>query len=96
MEAFSTETIAILGTVLTGGIFLSRQKSALAKELRGDILGLRTDRRGLGGSIAELRADMHGMESRLTDRIGAVESRLSHTDGLLEGLREAITGRNAA
>ena len=57
-----------------------------------------------------LRQDMTRMESRLDERIGALESRfdamekqfgdlrerMAHLEGLLEGLREAITGRAAA
>ena len=43
------------------------------------------------------------LESRLDGKIGALESqigelreRMAHLEGLLEGLREAITGRRAA
>ena len=54
-----------------------------------------------------LRQDMARMESRLDERISGLESRfdamekqfgelrerMAHLEGLLEGLREAITGR---
>ena len=47
-----------------------------------------------------LRQDMARMEARLDERIGRLESqfgelreRMAHLEGLLEGLREAITGR---
>ena len=57
-----------------------------------------------------LRQDMARMESRLDERINGLESRfdamekqfgelrerMAHLEGLLEGLREAITGRAAA
>ena len=57
-----------------------------------------------------VRQDMARLESRLDGRIGALESRLdgmntqlgelrermAHLEGLLEGLREAITGRARA
>ena len=50
-----------------------------------------------------LRQDMARMESRLDERIGRLEAqfgelreRMAHLEGLLEGLREAITGRAAA
>ena len=57
-----------------------------------------------------LRQDMVRMESRLDERISGLESRfdamekqfgelrerMAHLEGLLEGLREAITGRNVA
>ena len=50
-----------------------------------------------------LRQDMAQMESRLDKRISGLESqigelreRMAHLEGLLEGLRESITGRAAA
>ena len=57
-----------------------------------------------------LRQDMTRLESRLDERINGLESRfdamekqfgdlrerMAHLEGLLEGLREAITGRAAA
>ena len=61
----------------------------------------------LGGLILvqsrALRRDMAQMESRLESRIERMESqigqlreRMAHLEGLLEGLREAITRRNVA
>ncbi len=50
-----------------------------------------------------LRQDMARMESRLETRIndlrsevGELRERMAHLEGLLEGLREAITGRARA
>ncbi len=50
-----------------------------------------------------VRQDMARLESRLDEKIGGLESqiselreRMTHLEGLLEGLREAITGRAAA
>ena len=64
----------------------------------------------LKGTEARLREEMVKLESRLNGRISALESRfdamehqmgelrerMAHLEGLLEGLREAITGRAAA
>ena len=61
----------------------------------------------LGGLILTgnrgLRQDMAQLETRLDERIGRLESqigelreRMAHLEGLLEGLREAITGRATA
>ena len=61
-------------------------------------------------SIRGLRQDMARLESRLDERINGLESRfdamekqfgelrerMAHLEGLLEGLREAITGRVSA
>ena len=57
----------------------------------------------LKGTETRLREDMAKLEFRLGGKIGALESqigelreRMAHLEGLLEGLREAITGRAAA
>ena len=57
----------------------------------------------LKGTETRLREDMAKLESRLDRKIGALESqigelreRMAHLERLLEGLREAITGRAAA
>ena len=85
----SGEILAILGV----GV-------ALAGVILTSIRGLRQD----------IRQDMARLESRLDERINGLESRfdamehqfgelrerMAHLEGLLEGLREAITGRAAA
>ena len=55
------------------------------------------------GLFAWQRHDMARMETRLGDRLNAVEhaqtelrERLARLEGLLEGLREAVTGRTVA
>ena len=73
---------------------------ALAGVILTSIRGLRQD----------IRQDMARLESRLDERINGLESRfdaiekqfgelrerMAHLEGLLEGLRESITGRAAA
>ena len=51
------------------------------------------------GLFAWLRADISSVRkdvSGLRDEIGKLRERMAHLEGLLEGLREAITGRQAA
>ena len=55
------------------------------------------------GLRQDVRQDIARLESRLDERIRGLESqfgelreRMAHLEGLLEGLREAITGRAAA
>ena len=55
------------------------------------------------GLRQDVRQDIARLESRLDERISGLESqfgelreRMAHLEGLLEGLREAITGRAAA
>ena len=62
------------------------------------------------GLRLDIRQDMARLESRMDERINGLESRfdamekqfgelrerMAHLEGLLEGLREAVTGRTAA
>ena len=51
-----------------------------------------TQSRGLRGEIAGLRGEI----AEIRGEIGKLRERMAHLEGLLEGLREAITGRAAA
>lgn len=53
--------------------------------------------------INGLREDMKSMETRLSDRLTALEhgqtelrERMAHLEGLLQGLRESVTGQSVA
>ena len=62
--------------------------------------GLRADYRELGrrmdaqGEDLRRRIDAQGRE--LGEQIGQLRERMAHLEGLLEGLREAITGKRVA
>ena len=60
----------------------------LRQETRTEIRTLRTEVRA---DITDVRGDIRALEVRLA----AVERRQAKTEGLLEGLRDAITGRDA-
>ena len=51
-----------------------------------------TSFRSLRSEIAELRAEISGIRAE----IAALRERMAHLEGLLEGLREAISGRVGA
>ena len=57
----------------------------LRQETRGEMQALRTEVRS---DITEVRGDIRALEVRLA----GVERRQARTEGLLEGLRDAITG----
>ena len=71
--------------ILTGLHGIRREIGDLRREM-GD---LREEMGGLRGGLSELRRDME-------TRLSAVERQQAKLEGLLEGLREAITGHNAA
>ena len=62
---------------------------AVGVALAGVIL---TSNRGLRQDIRRLDERITGLEAR----IGELRERMAHLEGLLEGLRESITGRAAA
>ena len=81
----SGEMIAIVavGVALAGLILTSVR--GLRQDMQAQIGGLRGEIAGLRGEIAEIRAE-----------VAQLRERMAHLEGLLEGLREAISGRAAA
>ena len=77
--------VTLGGVILTGLHGIRREMGDLRREmgdLRGEIGGIR-------GGLSEFRRDME-------TRLSAVERQQAKLEGLLEGLREAITGHRAA
>ena len=100
----SIELISVLVAVVAIG-------AALAGVILTSIRGLRQDmREDIGKLESRLDERISGLESRLDERISGLEKRfdamehqfgelrerMAHLEGLLEGLREAITGRVAS
>ena len=78
----SWEIIAILGVgVALAGLMLTSSRG-LRQDMRNDLAQLE----------ARLREDM----KQLSERVSRVEHSQAKLEGLLEGLREAITGRAEA
>ena len=81
------ELSSIIGSIAAVGIALgsivigsnANLRTELRTELRAEIHDFRT----------EMRADVRSLENRLS----AVEQRQARTEGLLEGLRDAIAAR---
>ena len=78
----SVELISVLIAVLAIG-------AALAGLIVTSNRGLRKDMRE---DIGQLRGDIKDLRSE----VGELRERMAHLEGLLEGLREAITVRSAA
>ena len=76
-----------VGVTLAGLILTSSR--GLRQDIRQDMAQLETRVRE---DISQLRGDMN----RLAERVGRMEHSQAKLEGLLEGLREAITGRAAA
>ena len=89
----SVELISVLVTVAAVGATLGGLVLTGNRGLRQDIARLesRLDEK-INGLESRLRDDM----KQLGDRVGRLEHGQAKLEGLLEGLREAITGRIAA
>ena len=77
------ELLSIIGSIAAVGI-------ALAAVVIGSNANLRTD---MHGHLTEIRTDIRAVEVRLSaveNRLSAVEQRQARTEGLVEGLRDAI------
>ena len=93
----SVELISVLVVVLAMGVTLGGLILTGNRGLRQDI------RQDMARMESQLREDRGKLESRLRDdikqlgdRVGRLEHSQARLEGLLEGLREAITGRIAA
>ena len=73
-------------TVIGTGVVILIAIAASNRQLRSEMSALRS----------ELRGEMNGLHDRMNGiqvEIGRLRERMAKLEGLLEGLREAITGR---
>lgn len=76
-------------TIIGTGIVILIAIATSNYRLRSEIRDVRGEIRDIRGEIKELRERMARLETELRERMAKVE-------GLLEGLREAISGRHVA
>ena len=80
------EFLSIIGSIATVGI-------ALGAVVIGSNANLRTEMHDLRTEVHGLRTEVHSDIRAVEKRLSAVEQRQARTEGLLEGLRDAITAR---
>ena len=93
----SVELISVLVAVLAigatlGGLILTSNRG-LRQDIRQDMARLESR---LDERIDRLEARLRDDIKQLGDRVARMEHSQAKLEGLLEGLREAITGRTAA
>ena len=76
-------------TIIGTGIVILIVIATSNYRLRNEIRDVRGEIRDIRGEVKELRERMTRLETELRERMAKVE-------GLLEGLREAISGRHVA
>ena len=85
----TTELLSVLVTVIAVGVALGGVILTGLHGVRREMGDLRREMGDLRGELSELRRDME-------TRLSAVERQQAKLEGLLEGLREAITRHEAA
>ena len=84
------ELLTIIGTIAAVGIAFGAvvigSNANLRTEMRAEMHTLRTEVRA---DLTDMRRDIRSLEARLS----AVEQRQARTEGLLEGLRDAIAAQ---
>ena len=91
--ALVTVGVALAGLILTSNRGLRQDMAQLRQEMRQDVAQLEAR---LQEDIARLRQEMREDMKQLAERVARLEHGQARLEGLLEGLREAITGRAAA
>ena len=88
------ELLSIIGSIAAVGIALGAvvigSNANLHTEMRTQMQNLRTEMRA---EIYSLRTDVRSDIRSLETRLSAVEQRQARTEGLLEGLRDAIAAQ---
>ena len=83
--AVITVGAALASLILTSNRGLRQDMKQMEGRLEAQISGVR-------GEMNKLRSEVNGLREEIT----GLRERMSHLEGLLEGLREAISGRAAA
>ena len=80
-------------TVVGTGVVILIAIAASSRQLRGEVKALH---RELHGEMKTLHRELRGEMNHLHTEFGQLRERMAKLEGLLAGLREAITGRKAA
>ena len=83
------EAWTVIGTGVVILIAIATSHRHLRAEMNEKIDGLRAE-------MSEKMNGLHGRMDQLQVEFGGLRERMAKLEGLLEGLREAITGRKAA
>ena len=89
----SIELISILTAIVAVGVALAGVTLASSRGLRQDMARLESR---LDVRITALESRLEARLNELRGEIGELRERVAKLEGLLEGLREAVTGRVAA
>ena len=92
----TTEMLSVLVAVMAVGVTLGGLFLTGLHGIRREIGDLRREMGDLRGEIGGIRGELSEFRRDMETRLSAVERQQAKLEGLLEGLREAITGHRAA
>ena len=85
--------VVVLIAIATSYRHLRVEMKAIRDEFRGEMKAVRDEFRG---EMKAVRDEFRGEMNQVHTEVGGLCERMAKLEGLLEGLREAITGRKAA
>ena len=84
--------MALAGLIINSHRSLSASLAEVRKEHRDDTGELRKEHREIAG---ELRKELSALRDQMHKEIAALSERVARLEGLIEGLRDAVTGKAA-
>ena len=88
--------VALGGLILTSSRGLRQEMTQMEARLRQDMGHLRDDMTQVEARLQQEMSHLRDDMTRLGERVARMEHGQARLEGLLEGLREAISGRTAA
>ena len=88
--------VALGGLILTSSRGLRQEMTQMEARLRQDVGHLRDDMTQVEARLQQEMGHLRDDMTRLGERVARLEHGQARLEGLLEGLREAISGRTAA
>ena len=85
----------VVGAAIAILVAVGASSRSLRDEMRAQAKDLRVQGEDLRARIDALGEDLRARIDALGEHMGQLRERMAHLDGLLEGLREAITRRVA-
>ena len=89
----NVDLISVLVAVVAVGVGLAGLVLAGWRGVRHEMRDMRHEMRG---EIHEVRQEMVNHMGRIDSQIAALRERMAHVEGLLKGLRDALTRRTAS
>lgn len=92
----TAEYISVVVSVVSVGIALAGLMLAGLRWIRNEFRDLHAEIKNVRQEVKDVNQDVKDLHQEMEPRLSVVERQQAKLEGLLEGLRESITGRRAA